>query len=84
MALSATDTFVELSELVLKKNIFEFNGIKFASPSSILFMAELEEKVIEEVDNKPYLWWGYVDDIFFIWKHGEEKLTVKTSMEFTQ
>ena len=37
-------------------------------------MAELEEKILEIVDNKPYLWWTYIDDIFFIWEHGEEKL----------
>ena len=37
-------------------------------------MAELEEKILEIVDNKPYLWWRYIDDIFFIWEHGEEKL----------
>ena len=36
-------------------------------------MAELKEKIIEETDNKPYLWWRYIDDIFFIWEHGEEK-----------
>ena len=34
-------------------------------------MAELEEKIIEIVGNKPYLWWRYIDDIFFIWEHGE-------------
>ena len=37
-------------------------------------MAELEEKIIEKVDNKPYLWWRYIDDIFFMWELGEEKL----------
>ena len=37
-------------------------------------MAELEEKIIEEVDNKPHLWWRYIDDIFFIWEHGGKKL----------
>ena len=40
----------------------------------IVFMAELEENIFEKVDNKPYLWWSCIDDIFFIWKHGEEKL----------
>ena len=82
----STDTLVELAELVLKNNIFNFNertlkqkrgtaiGTKFAPPYSILFMAELEEKILEIVDNKPYLWWRYIDDIFFIWEHGEEKL----------
>ena len=41
-------------------------GTKFPLPCSILFMAELEEKRLEGVDNKPYLWWRYIDDIFFI------------------
>ena len=25
-------------------------------------------------DLKHYLWWRYIDDIFFLWEHGEEKL----------
>ena len=70
----------------MKNNIFNFNkkslkqkrgtaiGAKFALPYSILFMPELEEKILEIVDNNPYLWWRYRDDIFFIWEHGEEKL----------
>ena len=82
----STNTLVELAELVLKNNIFNFNektlkqkrgtaiGTKFAPPYNILFMAELEEKNLEIVDNKPNLWWRYKDDIFFIWEHGEEKL----------
>ena len=37
-------------------------------------MAELEEEILREVGLKPYLWWWYIDDIFFIWEHGEEKL----------
>ena len=52
----STDTLVELAELVLRNNIFNFNertlkqkrgtaiGTKFAQPYSILFMAELEDK----------------------------------------
>ena len=62
----STDTLVKLAKLVLKDNIFYFNGktskqggtaigTKFVPPYNILFMAELEEKIIEEVDNKPYL-----------------------------
>ena len=37
-------------------------------------MAECEEKILEKVDNKPYLLSRYIDDIFFILEHGEEKL----------
>ena len=46
----------------------------FAQPYSMLFMAELEEKILEKVDNKPYLWLRYIDDIFFIWEHGGGKV----------
>ena len=75
-----------MAELVLKNNSFNFNektlkqkrgtsiGTKFAPPYSTLFMVELEEEILEKVDNKPNLWWRYIDDIFFIWEHGEEKL----------
>ena len=92
----------------MKNNIFNFNektlkqkkgtaiGTKFAPPYSILFMAELEGKILEINDNKPYLWWRYIDDIFFIWEHGEEKLrslvetlneihpTIKCTAEWSQ
>ena len=81
-----TSTLVELAEVVLKNNIFTFEektlkqnrgtaiGTKFAPPYSILFMAELEEEVLSEIELNPYLWWRYIDDIFFLWEHGEEKL----------
>ena len=82
----STDTLCDLAEVVLKNNIFKFSkkifkqkrgtaiGTKFAPPYSILFMAELEEAILKEADFKPYLWWRYIDDIFFLWEHGEEKL----------
>ena len=37
-------------------------------------MEALEEKISSKVKNKPSVWWRYIDDIFFIWKHGEESL----------
>ena len=80
-----TDTITDSAEVVSKNNIFTFGkktlkqkrgtaiGTKFAPPYSILFMAELEEKIIKESEYKPYLWWWYIDDIFFLWEHGENK-----------
>ena len=77
----STSTLVELAEIVLKNNAFTFGkktlkeirgiaiGTKFAPPYSVLFMAELEEKILREVELKPFLWWRYIDDIFFIWEH---------------
>ena len=37
-------------------------------------MAELEEEILRKAECKPYLWWRYIVDIFFVWQHGEEKL----------
>ena len=71
---------------MLKSNVFTFVkktlqqirgtaiGSKFVRPYSILFMAELEEEILRKVELKPYFCCRYVDDIFFIWEHGEEKL----------
>ena len=82
----STDTIIDLAEVVLKNNIFTFGkktlrqkrgtaiGSKFAPPYSISFMAELEEEIIKESEYKPYLWWRYIDDIYFLWEHGENKL----------
>ena len=81
-----TDTLIELAELLLKNNIFEFSnktykqirgtaiGTKFAPPYAVLFMAALEEKILSKVKKKPRVWWRYIDDIFFTWEHGEESL----------
>ena len=49
-------------------------GTKLGLLYSMLFMAELEEKILREVEWKPYLWWWYIVDIFFILEHGEENL----------
>ena len=36
-------------------------------------MAELEEEIIKESEYKSYFWWRNIDDIFFLWEHGENK-----------
>ena len=82
----SSDTLIELVEIVLIKNFFEFDqktfkqvrgtaiGIKFAPPYAILFMAGLEQKILNAFEEKPMIWWRYTDDIFFIWERGEESL----------
>ena len=37
-------------------------------------MTDLEETIINTFEEKPMIWWRYIDDIFFIWEHGEESL----------
>ena len=82
----STESLMDLAECVIKNNVFEHYtkiykqkqgtaiGTKMAPPYAILFMASLEEKFLETCVFKPWLWWRYIDDIFMIWQHGEEKL----------
>ena len=82
----STDTLLELADLVLKNNFFEFDGktyrqkqgtamgTKFAPSYAIIFMAEFEEFALSNLEYAPCIWWRYIDDVFFVWEHGEEKL----------
>ena len=82
----STDPLIELAECVLKNNIFEHNtsfykqlrgtaiGTKMAPPYAILFMGDLEAKILKDCDKKPLTWGRYIDDIFMLWQHGEKEL----------
>ena len=82
----ATDTLVGLAFLVLENNYFEFNdrfyrqklgtaiGTKLAPAYTNLFMTRLEERLLEASPDKLLIWMRFIDDVFFIWMHGEEKL----------
>ena len=37
-------------------------------------MADLEERILEDIKLQPHIWSRYIDDIFFIWEHGEDSL----------
>ena len=49
-------------------------GTKMAPAYANLFMGDLEQKLLAQSPLKPLVWWRYIDDIFMIWPHGEEKL----------
>ena len=82
----SADSLMILAECVLKNSIFEHNlslfkqlrgtaiGTKMASPNAIIFMGDLEERILDECSFKPLVWWRYTDDIFLLRQHGEEKL----------
>jgi len=82
----STKSVLELAECVLKNNIFEHDGrvflqkqgtaigTKMAPSYAILFMAELEEKILNTCQKSPCIWWRYIDDIFMVWEHGEDSL----------
>ena len=50
------------------------NGSKFAPTYACIFMDKLETDFLNTQEYLPLVWYRYIDDIFFIWTHGEEKL----------
>ena len=82
----STESLLELAKCVLENNVFEHDGkvfrqkqgtaigTKMAPNYAIIFMADLEEKILNSAPLKPMMWWRYIDDIFFLWEHGEEEL----------
>ena len=81
-----TETLLEFAEIVSKNNIFQFNektlkqlrgttiGTKYAPPYAIIFMADLDERILKDIELKPRIWCRYINDIFCIWEHGEDSL----------
>ena len=73
-----TENLLKLAEFVLKNNVFEFNGAvkeqisgtatgtKCAPSYACIFMGEFETRFIESQQNKPLVWFRYIDGIFFI------------------
>ncbi len=43
----------------------------------VIFTCEVFElyDIIDKTEYKPVVWWRYINDIFWIWTHGPEKLT---------
>ena len=50
-------------------------GTTFASPYAVLLMADLAERLLQDIDLQQHIKWRYIDDIYFIWEHGENSLT---------
>ena len=82
-----TETLLELAELVLENTIFQFNentleqlkgtaiGTKFVPPYAIIStMVDLEERILEDIELHPCMWWRYINDTFFIREHEEDSL----------
>ena len=49
-------------------------GTRMAPSYAIIYMSQVEEQLLAGAVLTPELWKRFIDDIFFIWKHGEEEL----------
>ena len=76
----------DMNELVLRRNVFEFNkeyfiqtsgtaiGTKLAPSYANLFSPIFERDLLDEYPIKPSIWLRYIDDIFMTWNESEDKL----------
>ena len=81
-----TEDIVQMAEFLLKNNFFEFNGeikrqksgtvigTKFAPPYACIFMDEVETESLKSQELQTFLWFRYIDGVFFIWSHGKQEL----------
>lgn len=75
---------IELLELCLNSNDFEFDGNWFLQNSGTtmgtkwsphyadIHMAQFEKQALAKCADKPFLYFRYLDDIFIIWQHGRQ------------
>ena len=75
-----------MAEFVLKNNYFEFNstvkhqisgtatGIKFAPPYACIVMNYIEREFLKSGQIQSWIWFRYINDIFFICTASEKEL----------
>ena len=49
-------------------------GTKFASPYACIFMDMVETEFLKQQSVKSWIWLRYIDDVFFVWLEGKDKL----------
>eukprot|EP00061_Rhincodon_typus_P012065 g37537.t1 len=80
------DTTLQLIRFILDYNVFTFNnrlfiqtygtamGATFAPQYANIFMRRFEQDFFATQNLREMLYTRYIDDIFFLWTHGEESL----------
>ena len=78
----STFDLVKMAKFVLQNNYFEFNGetkqqISATAMGTVfhacIFMDQVELEFLKTQIHQPLVWFRYIDGIFFIWTHGQDK-----------
>ena len=75
-----TDDLIKIAEFVLSNNFLEFNSDTLqqisgmAPPYACIYIDQVEQKFLATKINQLLIWLRYIDDILFIWTHGEKEL----------
>ena len=48
--------------------------MKFQPPYAYIFMDKFKIDFLKTQKLQPFVWFRYIDDVFFIWTHGKEEL----------
>ena len=79
-------SITKIIDFILTPKYFEFNdksytqthgtamGTKMAPTYANIFMWNCKKHLLDSCTDQPFLYLRYVDDIFSIWQHGEDKL----------
>ncbi len=82
----STESLLDLLDLILKCNNFDFNGkhylqvngtamgTRVAPTYANLFMADFEERYVYTLDKAPLVWWRFIDDVFSIFIGSENEV----------
>ena len=82
----STENLIKMVRFVLQNNYFEFNAIVkkqisgtsigtiFAATYICIFMDRSGTDFVNTQEYLPLVCYPYIDDIIFIWTHGEEKI----------
>ena len=48
--------------------------LRLPPPYAVIIVTDLQERILEDIELQPRIWWRSINDIFLIWEHGEEYL----------
>ena len=69
-----TNNYLEFRQNVFHQISGTVIGTKFAPPYACIFMDKFETDFLKTQKLQPFVWFRYIDDVFFIWTHGKEEL----------
>ena len=80
----STSDVVKMAKYVLQNNYFEFTGENKQQPlwychrhwvctSISMYMDQCEWEILKIQIHQTLVWFRYVDEIFFMWTHGQDK-----------
>ena len=64
-----------MADFFLKNNFCKFNGEVKQKFRTAIGMDEVETEFLKSYELKPFFWLHYIEDIFFIWTRGKEKVS---------